>query len=127
MSTVTKADCVLCNPQAGDLNGIRRPIAGGVTSEEIFVLVNHIIKTHTPEIAAAQLAAEAADDVARSAVKIANGVTQRLNAEYHASKVPATLPANSGNTLRVVDPVSQGTVDGYKASVATTDPVVVND
>lgn len=47
MSTVTKIECIACTPQAGDLNGIRRPIAGGVTSEEIFNLVQHVVTVHT--------------------------------------------------------------------------------
>lgn len=47
MSQVTKIDCVFCTPSAGDLHGIRRPIAGGITSEELGKLIIHVIEQHT--------------------------------------------------------------------------------
>lgn len=47
MSTVTRIDCVYCTPSAGDLHGIRRPIAGGITSEELAKLIIHIVEQHT--------------------------------------------------------------------------------
>jgi hypothetical protein len=128
MSQVTKIDCVFCTPSAGDLHGIRRPIAGGITSEELGKLVQHIIAGHTPAIAAATVAAEAADDVARSALKIANTAIKMFSSSENLV-VPKNMGyLRTGEPLqKTTDPtganpvpqgtISQGTVDGYKASL----------
>lgn len=47
MSTVTKLDCVICNPEQGDVKGIRRPVT--VTSQELSTLILHVITEHTPK------------------------------------------------------------------------------
>ena len=86
MSDVPKIACTICDPSAGDIQRIRRPIT--VTSQEIVNLVQHILSAHTSEgevnlaLAKAELAegiANTAQETADTAMKIAQDVYNTVN------------------------------------------------
>lgn len=72
MSGVNFLKCTICDPSAGDINGIRRPVH--VTSQEVTELVQHMISAHsgineaTEEAARATLSADHAALLANQAM-----------------------------------------------------------
>ncbi len=102
MSDVPKITCTICDPRAGDVQGIRRPVT--VTSGELTELIKHIVqehisKTHIEGLVrtlvleesalltddAARNAAQAAQETADEALKLAQKAAESAEAAAEAA------------------------------------------
>ena len=86
MSQVNQLFCTVCNPEAGDINGIRKTVH--VTSQELSFFVKHFIENHitvstdeSPVIdQEARDAAAEAQTVAGDALRLAQSLDPRTPA-----------------------------------------------
>ncbi|PWT75569.1 MAG: hypothetical protein C5B59_08805 [Bacteroidetes bacterium] len=90
MSQINFLQCPICNPEAADLNGIRRTVVP--TSSELAEFIKHVVEEHTQAgeaLKTAQVAELAADAAAATANEVAQIVrtSQTVQAEGEDSAI----------------------------------------